>query len=55
MPDGFQATLDELGEEIFGLQWLAVRPAVAAWVARNPERVAWLCRRLRQRVREGSL
>lgn len=55
MPDAFQATLDELGEEIFGMAWLAYRPLVARWVSSNPERVAWLCRRIRQRVRAGAL
>ena len=55
MTSGFQTTLDELGEEIFGLQWLCFRPVVAAWVVRNPDRVDWLCRRIRQRVREGRL
>jgi hypothetical protein len=51
----FQATLDELGEDVFGAAWLAYRPLVARWVERNPERVAWLCQRIRRRVREGRL
>jgi hypothetical protein len=49
------AFLDELGEELFGTQWLWLRPHVAAWVQRNPERVEWLRRRLRERILEGSL
>jgi hypothetical protein len=55
MSDGFDAFLNELGEEIFGVQWVLYRPAVARWTATNPERVLWLRRRLYQLAREGTL
>jgi hypothetical protein len=55
MPDPFTQVLDDVGEEVFGLQWLAFRPLVARWVEDNPERVAWLRHRLRQHVEEGRL
>jgi hypothetical protein len=51
----FPAFLNELGEELFGAQWLWLRPHVALWVQQNPERVAWLRKRLQQRLREGTL
>lgn len=50
-----QDALDELGQEIFGVQWLAFRPYVAAWVERNPDKAEAITRRLRQRVMEGRL
>lgn len=55
MTDPFLSTLDEVGEEVFGVQWLAFRPFVARWVDANPERVAWLRHRLQERAAEGRL
>jgi hypothetical protein len=46
MSDPFVGILHELGEELFGVQYLWMRPHVERWAATNPERVAWLERRL---------
>jgi hypothetical protein len=42
-----RAFLDEVGEEVFGLQWVFIKPHVARWLDTNPERLAWLESRLR--------
>ena len=47
MPDAFLGILHELGEELFGVQYVWMRPHVERWANNNPERVAWLERRLR--------
>jgi hypothetical protein len=47
MPDAFVGILHELGEELFGVQYVWMRPHVERWAANNPERVQWLERRLR--------
>lgn len=43
---GFEQFLNDLGEEVFGVQWVFIRPHVERWVRDNPERVAWLKKRL---------
>lgn len=48
MTEAFLAVLHELGEELFGTQYLWMRPHVEAWAKANPTRIAWLERRLRE-------
>ena len=43
----FTAFLDEVGEELFGVQWVFFRPQVQRWALTNPERMAWLEARMR--------
>ena len=38
MSEPFARFLDELGEELFGVQWTFYRPALMRWVDANPER-----------------
>lgn len=47
MSENFGRFLDELGEELFGVQWVFFRPQVARWAQANPERIAWLEGRMR--------
>ena len=42
----FERFLNELGEEVFGVQWVFIRPHVERWLRDNPERVQWLTKRL---------
>ena len=46
MTDPFIAVVHELGEELFGVQYVWMRAHVERWAATNPERVAWLEQRL---------
>ncbi len=46
MTDPFIAVIHELGEELFGVQYVWMRGHVERWAATNPERVAWLEHRL---------
>lgn len=46
MTDAFTHFLNDVGEEVFGVQWVFMRPHVERWLQSNPERVAWLTKRL---------
>lgn len=46
MGDPFVALVHELGEELFGVQYVWMRAHVEQWASENPERVTWLEQRL---------
>lgn len=48
MSDPFVAFVHELGEELFGAQYVWMRAHVEQWASVNPERVAWLEHRLHE-------
>jgi hypothetical protein len=41
-----EAFLNELGEELLGLQWVWMRPHIEHWLHKYPEKAAWLDHRL---------
>lgn len=50
MTEPFLTVLHELGEELFGVQYVWMRRHVEAWANANPERIQWLEHRLRNHL-----